>query len=658
MQPLGTDSAFTTYALLTRQLKRQWWLMLLTLVTLSMLGTSFRHELRLQQFDNVLYDWAIRLQPSATTPSNIAIIAIDDDSIAQLGFWPWRRTKHAELLPHLSEAKAVGFDVLFSEANPNFPQDDDAFAQAIATHGRVVLPLVIDPNTQTALPPFRPFDDAAAATGYINVYPDHDGVVRRLQLAQETNDQAPYSHLIVALLQAAGEAQQAKALLKSMHSATRLLPFQVTTQPAFKLYRYADVLAGVYSPEEFANRYVLVGAWSSGLGDLFSTPLATPEQPLQPGVSILAHGLHSALTDNWIRVAPLWLLIVLNALPVVLVCVALLKRSPRQALALTAGLLMALLGCAWVGVYSLHIKLSIVPSLIATILAYPIWHWRSQETTLRYVDHELNVLSQQDPSLRTALSARHQAATLPARLSFLQHGIELLRDSQQRREQTLRFISHDMRAPQNAILALIALTRAQNHSNSAQTLASETLLTIEHYAQTTLRLVDEFMALAKAEAIQLEFNECNLNDLCAQCCDELWPLSEQKSIRIEFIEPDTPIYAFICEALYKRALLNLLDNALKYSAAQTTVRCTLSADSTHFSIQIQDQGWGIPAAQVATIFQPFQRAHTDHAEVPLGSGIGLAFVETVVLRHQGTIHCSSQEQVGTTFSIRQPLQPV
>ena len=131
MQPLGTDSAFTTYALLTRQLKRQWWLMLLTLVTLSMLGTSFRHELRLQQFDNVLYDWAIRLQPSATTPSNIAIITIDDDSIAQLGFWPWRRTKHAELLPYLSEAKAVGFDVLFSEANPNFPQDDDAFAQAI-----------------------------------------------------------------------------------------------------------------------------------------------------------------------------------------------------------------------------------------------------------------------------------------------------------------------------------------------------------------------------------------------------------------------------------------------------------------------------------------------------------------------------------------------
>src|SRR5699024_1853067 len=131
-------------------------------------------------------------QPSATTPSNIAIITIDDDSIAQLGFWPWRRTKHAELLPHLSEAKAVGFDVLFSEANPNFPQDDDAFAQAIATHGRVVLPLVIDPNTQTALPPFRPFDDAAAATGYINVYPDHDGVVRRLQLAQKTNHQAPY----------------------------------------------------------------------------------------------------------------------------------------------------------------------------------------------------------------------------------------------------------------------------------------------------------------------------------------------------------------------------------------------------------------------------------------------------------------------------------
>src|SRR5690606_39748113 len=131
-----------------------------------------------------LYDSVRGAKRRAPAGEDIVVIAVDDGSIEQLGHWPWRRALHAELLTQLSEAKIVGFDIVFSEANPDHPRDDAMLAAAIARHGRVVLPSVVNAVASALHTPLPAMQQAAAALGYINVYPDSDGTVRSLVLRQ------------------------------------------------------------------------------------------------------------------------------------------------------------------------------------------------------------------------------------------------------------------------------------------------------------------------------------------------------------------------------------------------------------------------------------------------------------------------------------------
>ena len=72
------------------------------------------------------------------------------------------------------------------------------------------------------------------------------------------------------------------------------------------------------------------------------------------------------------------------------------------------------------------------------------------------------------------------------------------------------------------------------------------------------------------------------------------------------------------------------------------------------TITLVDQGWGIPAAALPTIFQVFKRAHAEQQDAPSGSGLGLAFVHAVIVRHFGDISVESEEGVGTTFTVHLP----
>lgn len=67
-----------------------------------------------------------------------------------------------------------------------------------------------------------------------------------------------------------------------------------------------------------------------------------------------------------------------------------------------------------------------------------------------------------------------------------------------------------------------------------------------------------------------------------------------------------------------------------------------------------DQGWGIPADALPTIFQVFKRAHAEQQDAPSGSGLGLAFVHAVIVRHFGDISVDSEVSVGTTFTVHLP----
>ena len=153
---------------------------------------------------------------------DIVIVAIDDASIAAIGRWPWRRALHAELISRLTaqNPRAIGMDVLFNEADLDYPEDDLLLTDAIRRSERVVLPVLrrgYGPvSNQTDLP-WPAFADAAAGLGHVHVAPDSDGVVRSLYLL-EGPAAAPWHHFSTAL-QCVADRQPAATCGRSPTSA-------------------------------------------------------------------------------------------------------------------------------------------------------------------------------------------------------------------------------------------------------------------------------------------------------------------------------------------------------------------------------------------------------------------------------------------------------
>jgi signal transduction histidine kinase len=112
-------------------------------------------------------------------------------------------------------------------------------------------------------------------------------------------------------------------------------------------------------------------------------------------------------------------------------------------------------------------------------------------------------------------------------------------------------------------------------------------------------------------------------------------------------------------AQLERVFANLLDNALKYSGGESPVQMTVSIEAAHDRlwavVRIQDDGLGIPAADLSRVFEPFQRAGNVLGRLP-GTGVGLASVRDIVEQHGGSVHVISQETHGSTFTVRLPLQ--
>ncbi|HEX7644332.1 MAG TPA: CHASE2 domain-containing protein [Burkholderiaceae bacterium] len=233
--------------------------------------------------------------------------------------------------------------------------------------------------------------------------------------------------------------------------------------------------------------------------------------------------------------------------------------------------------------------------------------------------------------------------------------ISVIRAAERHRDETLRFISHDMRAPQASILALLEMQR-----DSATALPLEEFFQrIEKASRKTLDLADNFVQLARAESQEYRLEEADLRQVVEDAIDEMWAQAQARRIAIGAEFPDEEYVVAIDRALMTRALTNLLSNALKYSPSGTRITCTLrlQADLTHpmAVCSIADQGYGIAQADQLRLFRRFQRIQGEGQPRQEGVGLGLVFVKTVVERHHGYIGFTSKPGEGTTFSINLPL---
>lgn len=229
--------------------------------------------------------------------------------------------------------------------------------------------------------------------------------------------------------------------------------------------------------------------------------------------------------------------------------------------------------------------------------------------------------------------------------------VSLLKQSERKRSEALHFLSHDLRSPITSLLSLVQMRRQENSPFSPDEITKR----MEHYAKKALQLAEDFLQLARAEnADHANFQETDFVTIAHNAMDEAYTEAQSRRIRlIRRIEVDEA-WIKADAGMLERALVNLLQNAIRYSHEDSTVELFLRGDEKEIQCCVEDRGQGIPAEDLQKIFDPFHRVQDSNLRKQSGTGLGLALVKVVALKHQGSVDVESRLGRGSRFCLKIP----
>ena len=223
-------------------------------------------------------------------------------------------------------------------------------------------------------------------------------------------------------------------------------------------------------------------------------------------------------------------------------------------------------------------------------------------------------------------------------------------------EQLRRFTadaSHELRTPLTAIRSVgeVALHKSGNTDELRDVIGSM----LEEAGRLT-QLVDSLLTLSRADAgrIPLQHTEVPVLDLARESAALLEVLAEEKSQRLE-VAGDASVTVVGDRMILRQALVNLIDNAVKYSPHGGTVQVLVSPRGGEAWIEVRDSGPGIPPEHRASVFERFYRVDRARTREEGGAGLGLSIAQWAVAVHGGSIELECDSRPGCTFRVRLPF---
>jgi PAS domain S-box-containing protein len=231
-----------------------------------------------------------------------------------------------------------------------------------------------------------------------------------------------------------------------------------------------------------------------------------------------------------------------------------------------------------------------------------------------------------------------------------QHAIE------QMKNEFVSIVSHELRTPLTAIRGFLGLLNTGIYDNKPEK-AKRMLQQALTNSDRLVRLVNDILDLERLSSgrVQLVREICNAEDLMQRAVEGVQSIALGAAITLSMTPTNACVWA--SSDLIIQTLTNLLSNAIKFSPPHSVITLSAKLQSDSVLFQVQDQGRGIPADKLETIFERFQQVDISDARATGGTGLGLAISQSIIQQHDGSIWAESTLGEGSTFYFTLPIPP-
>jgi signal transduction histidine kinase len=430
---------------------------------------------------------------------------------------------------------------------------------------------------------------------------------------------------------AAGSTGLLKPLLKMYQdSNSRYLNFYgpprtVTTVPYFQALRLPEPVAVNGKPVDFKGKVVFVGAsdtYPYQQGDTYRTVFSQSNGLDLSGVEIGATAFANLLEDLPVRPIDFRAALVTVFLFGIAVGLLCFVFPPLLALGCSVGLIIAFVSVAYYqfkgsGIWiPLAIPLGVqVPFALVAAVSWKYFDTRKIE-------------------------AAH----------------EQLKEVDRLKSMFLSHVSHELKTPLTSIKGFVD-NMLDGVTGELPEKQEDYLHRIRANTERLTRMISNLLDLSRIEAgtHRLDRVHLRLFDLGVEVVEQFRPQAAAKRMSLEIVCPDPAIEVLADPDKFVQVLINLVDNAVKYTPAGGKVSVAMTRrDSEHVLIAVTDTGEGIPAEDMARLFEPFYQASRQRGSRAKGLGLGLSIVKTLVELHGGTISVTSEVGKGSEFSVLMP----
>ncbi len=229
-----------------------------------------------------------------------------------------------------------------------------------------------------------------------------------------------------------------------------------------------------------------------------------------------------------------------------------------------------------------------------------------------------------------------------------------LRIIDESRQEFVSNVSHELKTPLTSMKVLADSLLMQE--DVPVELYKEFMEDITEEIERENKVINDLLSLVKMDktASNINVKAENINELVERILKRLQPIAAQQNVEVVF-ESFRPIIAEVDEVKLTLAITNLVENAIKYNKEEGWVQVSINADHKYFYLKVADSGMGIPQDSIDHIFERFYRVDKSHSREIGGTGLGLAIARNAIIMHRGAVKVHSEEGVGTTFTVRIPL---